>query len=306
MRNIAVGIFENVPVYGKKLAGYISGCDSSPFLVRLYLEHPAKLPEQELDVFIVSGALWPQYRELMRGMQVLVLDENGTISHEDGVRYAFKYQSAAAIYRTLLDLCMESGRWRIAASGGSGKHFEVKGILSPVRDEACEMQIQQYLTEAAAGSKLLCLCLAPVYTGPEPAAGSRPGSFSELIYYLKQDKQSLGSRISMMAAHGSYDLILPPATGGEPMELDAGEWQRLTEVLREETDYELVVLDFGSGVLWPAAAGCLKKVLIFRSQDPWEIKAAERLSASLDLMTAQTPFEVEVVSRGTRMKEEIA
>ncbi len=306
LKNIVVGIFENIPAYGKRLAGYISGCDQSPFLVRLYLEHPAALPETGLDVCIVSSALWPGYGALLEGMPVLILDENGTMPRDGDIRTTLKYQSAADIYQILLDVCMEAGKWRIASAGPSKQGFEVWGIYTPVRDAACENQVGRYIEDLAARFKVLCLCLEPVYTGRDMENGPGGGTFSEVIYYLKQEKQSLGSRITMMASHGGCDLILPPASAGEAMELNAGEWRRLMDVLREETAYERVLLDFGAGNVWPGAAGCLKKLLILQAPDDFGDMVSGRFRQLLQLMTEGTPPVVETVIQGAEMKGETA
>ena len=275
MKNITVGIFETLPVFGKRLAGYISGFDRSPFIVCLYLEHPAADLLQLPDVMIVTGSLWPVYRELAGGRPVLLLDEEGTASGTEGPVTIYKYQSAAAICRALTDLCLAQGRWRMAAGDAKAGSFEVWGIYTPARTARASREVENYLTALAGRFKTLCISLEPVYTGQRRE--DEGGSFSEVIYFLKQKKNGLGSRIAMMAAAGVYDLILPAALFSEVMDLSQEEWERLLEALREETSYERIVFDLGSGMVPAALFGCLTQMKLLRREDPWEMEIAGRM-----------------------------
>lgn len=299
MKNITVGIFETVPDFGKRLAGYISGFDRSPFIVYLYLEHPAadlpKLP----DVMVITSSLWPVYRETAAGRPVLLLDEEGTAPRGEGPVTIYKYQSAAAVCQALTDLCLNQGKWRMAAGDAKAKAFEVLGICTPPRSARTVRDVEGCLTALAGRGRTLCISMEPVYTG-QLREDEDSSSLSDVIYYLKQKKAGLGSRVAMMAAHGAYDLIRPAAFLSEVMDLSQDEWERLLEALREETAYEQIVFDLGSGMVPEALFGCLNRMMLLRREDPWEMEIAGRMrqvlrhyeSTGKDCLIEETDFRL--------------
>ena len=101
-----------------------------------------------------------------------------------------------------------------------------------------------------------------------------------------------------MARRPGFDEIRPAAFINELAELGSDEWQRLMTALQEETTYESVILDVGAGAMWPAAAGCLGKMIILRRDNPWEARLASRFRKTLDLMAGNTIFSVEEMIGG--------
>ncbi len=281
MKNITVGIFEKVPDFGKRLAGYISGFDRSPFIVCLYLEHPAADLLQLPDVMIMTSSLWPVYKELADGRPVLILDEDGAAGGSEGTISVYKYQSAAAIYLALTDLCLTQGRWRIGPGDAGMKSFEVWGIYTPSRSARTVRDLENYLTALAERSKTLCINMEPVYTG-QVAEDEDGSSFSEVIYFLKQKKSGLGSRIAMMASSGVYDLIRPAAVFSETMDLTRDEWECLLDALRDETAYERIVFDLGSGMVPETLLCCMTRMILLHHEDPWETQITGRMRQVLE------------------------
>ena len=280
MKNIRVGIFETEAAYGKRLAGFISGYDRSPFITGLYLEGPAEDIREAADVMIITSSLWPGCREIARGLPVLVLDEDGMMPVSDCCVTIFKYQSAAAIYDALTDLCLNTGRWRMAFRDSGEKAFEVWGIFRPARSRQALQDTGTYLTALSGQEKMLCISLEPVFGGMTEA-DENLCSMSEVIYYLKQGRAGLGSRIAMMAKGEAYDIILPAQVYSEVTDLKAEEWDRLITALREETDYGRLVFDFGCGPVPEAVFACLTHMKILHRNDPWEKEMAGRLCRML-------------------------
>ena len=280
MKNITVGIYETEMAYGKRLAAYISGYDRSPFITGLYLEHPAADPQAASDVMIITSSLWPLYREAAGDKPVLLLDEDGMMPASDGVLTIFKYQSAAAIYAALTDLCLNTGRWRMAMRDTGKKAFEILGICRPARSGEAVRDRENYLADLAGQGKMLCISLEPVCSRMAEAEEG-PGTMAEVIYYLRQGRPGLGSRVAMMAKGGAYDLILPAQVYSEVTDLSAEEWEGLITALHEETDYERLVFDFGCGPVPEAVFGCLTHMKILHGNDPWENEIAGRLCRTL-------------------------
>ena len=280
MKNIRLGIYETVELYGKRLAGYISGLPRSPFIVSLYLEHPAREPEQACDVMIVTSSLWPLYKGDGGELPVLVLDEDGRMPQSENCLILYKYQSAAAIYEALTDLCLNAGRWRMTLGDTGKKPLQVWGIFTPSRCKETVRDVENYLAAVGSQAKTLRISLEPVYSGQVPADGS-DGSFSDVIYFLKQNKTGLGSRMTMMAREGPCDLILPAPVYSEVMDLKTGEWEQLITALNEETEYGQVIFDFGSGPVPEALFGCLTHMKVLHRDEAWENEIAARVCQML-------------------------
>lgn len=285
MKNITVSIMEEDAVYGQKLAAYISQHEGSPFTVHLYLEHPAGDDGwQQADIIVVSAALKALYGDKGAGRGLLILDEDGKGEHEEA--FVYKYQSAAAIYESLLNACMDAGSGYIAGNGRMKKEFVVMAVYTPIGGEQVTRHVLDICRQMAEQSKLLYMNLEQVSVFWELLGErDRQEGVSDLIYYVKQQRGNIGTRIAMLAVKGDFDYLLPAATPIEIAELGGEDWKYCLDCICYETDYEKVVFDFGTSVPPAAVLDACTKLVIVSGNDAWSERLICQFRGILERLT---------------------
>lgn len=286
MKNITVAMLENRVVYGERLAAFISRQEESPFNVRLYLEHPAP-PEQwiKADIILMTSSLKEIYEKYLDKIQLFVLDEEGN-GYDGSSQSVYKYQSAALIYKALIEFCMDRSGKRLMGNGKSGKEWMIIGIYTPVGGEQITSAILSLCRRVAEERKVLYLNLeqVPVFQALLGENERREG-ISELIYYVKQRSRNLGARLGMMAIKGDFDYLTPAATPFEIGELNEEEWQFCLDRIRSETDYERVIMDFGASVPPGILLDMCSRWLVIRKKKPWEQQLVGQFRQILNCLT---------------------
>ncbi len=280
MKTLTLIILETDPDYGGRLAKYISSREDSPFLVRLFLTHPCPAGELlQADAAVADAALWPQYRDLPRSCPVLVLTEDG--AQADGAdASAYKYSSASllldALQRCFLD---HSGR-ALSPTPLSVHSFQISALYTPACSPEASSAVLAHIREAAAGHNVLYLNMEQVPSRITIQEDTGEG-LSALIYYLKQYRENLGARISMMVRREDFDYLLPAEYPGELTELSASDWRQLADALQRDTAYEQVYFDFGAALPCTDVLPCCDEFLVLHSGSPWEEAMASRFSRLL-------------------------
>lgn len=125
-------------------------------------------------------------------------------------------------------------------------------------------------------------------------SGDRKEGISEMIYYVKQRQDNLGTRLGMMVTRAEFDYLMPSANPAEIGELNAEDWQFCLEQLYQGTVYDQVIFDFGA-MLPPAVlleAG--DRWIIAGDETEWEEKLTERFISIVSRMT-EGSFEERVL-----------
>ncbi len=297
MKYITVAILERTEVYGRRLAAYISQHEDSPFVVQLYLEHPAQGEVwREADVILVTSSLADTYNSLLETDSVIVLDEDGRGAEGDE-QFIYKYQSAAVIYERLIAFCMDRSGKRMMGNGRVKREFTVDMIYTPTNGEKVTGAVMTLCRQWAAQCRLLYLNLEPVPMFEEMLGESgRQEGVSDLIYYIKQRRNNIGARIGMIAEKGEFDYLRPAGTPAEIGEMNGEEWQCCLDCIRDETDYEKVVLDFGTTVppadIFDRCTVC--KIVYGKNQ--WEKKMISRFRQMMEkVMGEDFAGKIEVI-----------
>ena len=284
MRNLIMAILERDPLYGNRLCSYMLHHEDSPFEVQLYLEHP-------VDGALLAGAdvildgvdddtLYPS----LPGERVIRLTAI-PVSEDIGGRF-YKYQSADRLYQKALQLLLDRG-CRIGSRGGR-QECRIIGLMLPCPGEAAFVKLGQLLEGSGDGAPALYLplhCLSALsYLRPQETEQTAEG-MSDLIYLVKQRKENLASRISVMARGDDFRALLPALTPEETGEMTAEDWHFLTDQLRCSGDYERIYMDAGGSFLPAALAGLCDECRIIAGEDPLSRQLAARAEQLLEHMT---------------------
>ena len=72
---------------------------------------------------------------------------------------------------------------------------------------------------------------------------------SDILYSMRQGEKDIAPKITAAVRRvGELDVIPPCLSGQELIGISFREWEKLFEVLRQETAYEYLVLDLGDGL----------------------------------------------------------
>ncbi|MGN0205397.1 MAG: hypothetical protein ACI4BB_12685 [Coprococcus sp.] len=293
MKNMTVVILENREIYGERLAAFISRHEDSPFNVQLYLEHPVPMEKWEkADVVLMTSSLSGIYEKDVCGRRLMILDEEGKGFENDNT-VVYKYQSAVVIYTALLEFCMDKSGKRLLGNGRPGKEWMIMGIYTPIGGEKKTAAILSMCRKMAVDRRVLYLNLEQVPVFQELLeADDRQEGISDLIYYVKQRSRNLGVRLGRMVIKGEFDYLMPAVTSAEVGELNAEEWRFCLDSIRSETDYEKVIVDFGSAVPPVALLDICTRWLIIGEGTPWEQRLIRQFRRILNRMTDRTDTEI--------------
>jgi hypothetical protein len=283
MKTINISILENMEIYGKRLASYISRYDESPFSVRLYLEHPVQTEAwQKADVILISSSLLQMYEAKTEDGRLLILDESGDGLNDERHVFIYKYQSAELIYQQLLHFCVEKSNKNIIRNGKGKKEFVLTGVYTPVRGERSMRSVLAMCRSMAVHCKVLYLNLEQVTVFWEYLEGDdRQEGLSELLYYVKQHKRNIGTRIEMMTVKEAFDYLLPTAIPAEIDELTEEDWLYFVNALKIETAYEKVIVDFGTSLPSAVFLEACSDLLIISDESAWEEKLVGQFEKNL-------------------------
>ena len=266
MKNMTLVMLENRQGYGERLAAFISRQTDSPFNVHLYLEHPIGDEQWEkADVVLMTSSLMDLYGEKVSNEKVILLDEEGRQAEGEN-EYVYKYQSAVKIYGEILKCCADKGN-AVVPMGSKGRKWMLTGIYMPVSSEKRVRSVLEFCRKEGENQKVLYLNLEPVTCFTDLLeSDDRKEGISEMIYYVKQRQDNLGTRLGMMVTRAEFDYLMPSANPAEIGELNAEDWQFCLEQLYQGTVYDQVIFDFGA-MLPPA--------VLLEAGDRWIIAGDE-------------------------------
>ena len=277
MKTLTLILLETDPDYGGRLARYIAGRDDSPFLVRLFLQHPCPADDlRQADAVMADASVWPRYRDLPRTCPVLVLTEDGAQA-EGADASIYKYCSASVLLDALQRCFLDHSGRSLPPDSFAAHGFRITALYTPSCGPEVSEAVLARIREAATAGPALYLNMEQV-----PSRGSFLEDAGEgiaaLIYYLKQYRENLGSRIALMVRSSGFDYLLPAQYPGELGELSAADWRQLAQALRTDTSYEQVFLDFGAALPAAGALPCCDEILILRGSSAWEEEMSDRFS----------------------------
>ena len=160
----------------------------------------------------------------------------------------YKYQSAEYIMKEVLCYCAEYARPMTGMYHGK-KEFEVHGVYSPIG--RCGKSV---LAESLAGAfgkkkKTLLLDLQSYSARREQLGQEELWDLADMIYFLRQGKQTFLYKLgSIVRNQGAFDYILPMKAPADIRSVTLAEWSELLEKLATDSDYQVVVIDFGNEV----------------------------------------------------------
>lgn len=202
----------------------------------------------QMEILLITGRLMSENLHRFNIGKIILLSDGDIYEEFSDYESIYKYQSAEHILKEILCYYAEYAKPVTGMYYGK-KEFEVHGVYSPIG--RCG---KSALARALAGGfgkskKTLLLDLQSFSACPEQLGEEELWDLADIIYFLRQGKKTFLYKLgSIVRSHGTYDYILPMKTPADLRSVTLAEWTELLEKLATDSDYQVIVLDFGNDV----------------------------------------------------------
>lgn len=157
----------------------------------------------------------------------------------------YKYQSADHIMKEVLCYYAEYAR-PVAGMYYGKKEVEIYGVYSPI-GRCGKTALAEGLAECLGKKKkTLLLDLQSYSARKEQLSHEELWDLADMIYFLRQGKQTFLYKLgSIVKSKETFDYILPMKAPADLRSVTLSEWIELLEKLATDSDYHVVVIDFG-------------------------------------------------------------
>lgn len=212
----------------------------------LELEH--FLAQTQIEILLISGRYMSEKIASFNIGKILLLSDGEFFEEFSDYETIYKYQSSEHILKEVL--CHYAEYAKPVAGMYNGKDdFEVYGVYSPIG--RCG---KSALAEALAGKygktkKTLLLDLQSFSALKEQLGEEELWDLADIIYFLRQGKKTFLYKLgSIVQSKGVFDYVLPMKSPADLRSVTVAEWTELLEKLAVESDYHVVIIDFGYDV----------------------------------------------------------
>lgn len=216
--------------------------------------------QTRIEILLITGRLMSESLHHFDIGTIILLSDGEIYEEFSDYESIYKYQSADHILKEVLCYYAEYAKPVTGMYCGK-KEFEVHGVYSPVG--RCG---KSTLAKALAGNygknkKTLLLDLQSFGACQEQLGEEEIWDLSDIIYFLRQGKKSFLYKLgSIVQARNNYDYILPMKTPADLRSVTLAEWTELLEKLSTDSDYQIIVMDFGNDIcgLFQLLSQCTK------------------------------------------------
>lgn len=241
--------------YASHFMEYMNSRRKLPFEVQAFSsldKLKGLIKEQPVEILLISErALQGREKEVETWdiQQIIVLGEGvNAPKSEDYYPMVSKYQSSDSVIREVMAVYAAESREKQVFPVVK-KATKVIGVYSPV-GRCLKTSFALTLGQLLSREKSV------LYINLESCAGFEAlfetvydRSLSDVIYYMRQKQANLIHHISAtVCTMDNLDYIPPVGFPQDITSVPLEEWQQLIQLLRQESQYEVLILDIGDGV----------------------------------------------------------
>lgn len=230
----------------KKIEYQIHVCSS-------FLEVQNIAEEKKIGILLIEEDMMENQNESSAEVVIFLSEES-----REGENKICKYQSFDDILSDILTICMAEEQQGILKRQMC-RNCSLIGIYSPIHRTGKTTFAIALGKEAAKRESVLYLNLE-TYSGWEEWTGrEEPYTLADLLYYARQEKGNLETRIGAMTGYLDELAYIAPMEMSEDLKaVTPSEWMELLETLRNRKIYKKIILDFGECVqgLWDMLSMC--------------------------------------------------
>lgn len=249
MKSTKLWIADSDVSYAEAFQEYVNLKKSHLFQVRMCTDKEQLdqvFSEEEIGVLLLTAEWYERCKGFIRKECVIFLSE-GTLSKELSMYPAvYKYQSVENILREIMYYYseIETGEELFT---GVHRDNSVIGVFSPtggIDKSKFALALGQVLSE---NRNVLYLNLEEC-SGLLEIFGDSHWNLSDLVYFLRQQNKTpfLYRLNSMVQKLDQLDYVPPCESYTDFRQITVEEWQELLYLIRTQSSYDFVILDFGS------------------------------------------------------------
>lgn len=216
--------------------------------------------QTQIEILLISGKIMSERISRLNIGKIILLSDGEVYEGFSDYESIYKYQSAEHIMKEVLCYYAEYAKPVTGMHYGK-QEFEVYGVYSPVgrcgKSALAESLAKCYGKE----KKTLLLDLQSFSALKEQLCEEELWDLADIIYFLRQGKKTFLYKLgSIVRSKGAFDYILPMKTPADLRSVTLAEWTELLEKLASDSDYRVVIIDFGSDIcgLFQLLSQCTK------------------------------------------------
>ena len=227
--------------YAKGLGDNLSERNEFAFKVYTFTEEAqlsSFMETHKIDVLLIDEAFTREQRKCFQAEQNFVLTKESCKDLDENEVEIFKFQCADAILAEVLETYLRKSNVTILKKFKK-QSKKILAVYSPIHRVG-------KTTFAMALSKELGKEKKTLYLNLEGYSSLREEekNLGDLMYYLGQEQEDLGARLSMLTRRReSLEYIAPMPMITDLKEITVNEWKHLLQRILEESIYENLVLD---------------------------------------------------------------
>lgn len=260
MHKLDVAFCDTNETYGERFAAYLMEHKAKEFAVHLFPEPELflqKLKNEKYDLVLLgSGFLEPGEQADLLGMTVLILSEsmpeqlsedNSYLHPAEKPAVIFKYQPMEAILHEIMAVTGGKKTGKETFTGSPAK-LEVIGVYSPVSHEM-QMPFSMVLASVLAKQRRVLYINLMQNTGFLQLLDSQAEyDIGDLTLRLRKGTIESEHFFRNVYEMGDFSYVAPFRNPEQLGEFQMNDYQKLLAYLEENTEFDTVVFDFGTGI----------------------------------------------------------
>jgi hypothetical protein len=202
----------------------------------------------QLEILLIAGSLMSEEIQHMNIGKIILLTDGEVYEAFSDYENIYKYQSAEKILKELLCCYAEYARPTTGMHFGK-KEFEIHGVYSPI-GRCGKSTLARILAEKIGQKKRTLLLDLQSYSACLEQLGDEEfWDLADMIYFLRQGKKPFLYKLgSIVQSRETYDYIYPMKKPTDIRSVTLTEWMELMDKFATESDYQVLVLDFGNDI----------------------------------------------------------
>ncbi len=247
-------------------------------------EHLRRMCEKtQPEILLVSSLVMnDEIRKLEAGTIVVLLEDEA--GETEGLPTVYKYQPPEELLRKVTEFC-EKPR-ETAAEGYRKREMELIGIYSPVgrsRKTSFSLTMGQIL----AGNRTVLYLNLETFAGFEQLFGEQyDRTLSDLLYFARQEDTDLSEKLGgIIRTMQELDYVPPVFCPEDLQSVSPDDWFLLFDRIKEQTCYEILLLDLGESIQGlTAVLNSCKRIYVPVRKDPMSQAKLEQFFWVLEKM----------------------
>ena len=214
----------------------------------------------EIEILLITGSYMNRALENLKIGKIFLLSDGSISEGFSEYESIYKYQSADGIMKEILGSYAEYAKPLYGMYSGK-KEFEVYGVYSPVGRCGKSSLAECLAKKFGKQKRTLLLDLQSFSAGKEQLEEEELWDLEDMIYFLRQGKTTFLYKLgSIVRSKMTFDYILPMKKPSDLQSVALAEWTELLEKLASDSDYRVVIIDFGQTVcgLFQLLSQCTK------------------------------------------------